>query len=179
MMMVRQRVMCAVVMTVLLVWPEAAAHAQQGLTPVAGGGAGTYAPAAAIQVLGALDRLFGELDAAPGQPTPDEVRAATFRRRILELRLLIDLDTFAYERPKLQSYRDLIDTAYEAVGRYQDLPMIQKALQTDLDPNVVRNRLNEMTGALGPLRTPNIRAAMRDLVAPHSTVDERGEWGGG
>jgi hypothetical protein len=162
--MVRHRAVYAILLAFVLIWPGET-HAQQGLTPVAGGGEGAYADAAATQLQGALDRLTGELDAAPTQPTPEEVRAATFRRRILELRLLMDLNSFAYERPKLQSYRNLVDSAYESIGRYQDLPMIQKALQTDLDPNVVSNRLNEMTDALGPLRDEGIRNEMRAFFA--------------
>jgi len=160
-----------------LTGPATSVRAQQGLTPVEGGGEGRYEQAAATELQGALDRLTGELDAIPMDATPDQVRAATFRRRILELRLLMDFNSFAYERPKMNAFRANVDSPYESVGRYQDLPMIQKALGTELDPNVVQNRLHEMNDALGPLRDQGVRAAMRDFFA-HPLPSARTKQGG-
>src|SRR5207247_122811 len=122
------------VLVAILTGATTVAQAQQGLTPVTGGGEGRYVEAASTELQGALDKLTAELDLVPSDATPDQVRAATFRRRILELRLLMDLNSFAYERPKLNAFRADVDGAYESIGRYQDLPMIQKALGTDLDP---------------------------------------------
>src|SRR3954449_10308122 len=99
------RIVCMLLLVVAWTGPSPSAGAQQGLTPVAGGGEGRYEPAAAVELQGALDRLTGELDAVPMDPTPDQVRAATFRRRILELRLLMDLNSFAYDRPKMNAIR--------------------------------------------------------------------------
>jgi hypothetical protein len=153
------------------------AQAQQGLTPVNGGGEGRYVEAAPTELQGALDKLTAELDVVPLDATPDQVRAATFRRRILELRLLMDLNSFAYERPKMNAFRADVDAPYESIGRYQDLPMIQKALGTDLDPNVVQNRLVEMNDALVPLRDQGVRAAMRDFFG-HPLTSVRPKQGG-
>src|SRR5262245_18248954 len=121
-----QRVVCAALLVVVMAVPATAVRAQQGLTPVTGEGVGRYVEAAPTQLAGALDKLTAELDVVPMDPTPEQVRAATFRRRILELRLLMDLNSFAYDRPKMNELRADIDAPYEAIGRYQDLPMIQK-----------------------------------------------------
>lgn len=171
------RIACTLLLVVILTGPTPAVHAQQGLTPVEGGGEGRYEPAAAVELQGALGRLTGELDAVPMDATPDQVRAATFRRRILELRLLMDLNSFAYDRPKMNTMRGYIDAPYEAIGRYQDLPMIQKGLGTDLNPDVVSNRLVEMNEALGPLRDQGVRASMRDFFA-HPLASVRQKQGG-
>src|SRR5689334_19030875 len=98
------RVACTLLLVIGMAGPVTTANAQQGLTPVAGGGEGRYEPAAATELLGALDRLTGELNAIPLDASPTQVRTATFRRRILELRLLMDLNSFAYERPKMNEF---------------------------------------------------------------------------
>jgi hypothetical protein len=171
------RVACALLLVAALVAIPQTVLAQQGLTPVTGGGLGRYVGAAPTELQGALDKLTAELDAVPLDATPEQIRAATFRRRILELRLLMDLNSFAYERPKLNEFRADIDAPYEAVGRYQDLPMIQKALGTDLDPQVIQNYRTEMNDALGPLRDQGIRAAMREFFA-HPLASVRSKQGG-
>jgi hypothetical protein len=160
-----------------MIVPATAALAQQGLTPVAGGGEGRYVRAAPTELQGALDRLTGELDAIPLDATPEVVRAATFRRRILELRLLMDFNSFAYERPTMNVFRADVDRPYEAVGRYQDLPMIQTALGTELDPNVVQDRLQAMNDALAPLRDQRVRDAMRTFFS-HPLASVRPKQGG-
>ena len=153
------------------------AQAQQGLTPVTGGGEGRYVQAAPTEILGALDKLTAELDAVPMDATPEQVRAATFRRRILEMRLLLDLNSFAYNRPLMNTFREDLDAPYETIGDYQDLPMVQKALGTDLDPGYVQSRLTAMNDSLVPLRDPNVRAAMRTFFA-HPLASVRPEQGG-
>jgi len=164
-------------LVVVMAATPAAVQAQQGLTPVSGGGEGRYTEAAPTEILGALDKLTAELDAVPMDATPDQVRAATFRRRILEMRLLLDLNSFAYERPLMNTFRQDLDAPYESIGEYQDLPMVQKALGTDLDPGYVQSRLTAMNNSLVPLRDPNIRAAMRSFFA-HPLAGARQQQGG-
>jgi len=153
------------------------AQAQQGLTPVTGGGEGRYVQAAPTEILGALDKLTAELDVVPMDATPDQVRAATFRRRILEMRLLLDLNSFAYDRPLMNTFRGDLDAPYETIGVYQDLPMVQKALGMDLDPGYIQSRLTAMNDSLVPLRDPNVRAGMRDFFA-HPLAGARPAQGG-
>src|SRR5215213_2228704 len=124
-MMVRRVVAWMLVVAALLVaWPPVGASAQA--TPretpfVAGDGAGLYTQAAAPSLVGAMDRALGDMDATPGDATPRQVRDAAFRRRLLELRLLMDLNSYAYDRDRMRPYRDIVDRGYEAVGVYQDI----------------------------------------------------------
>src|SRR4051812_16549188 len=106
----------------LVTWPAAGARAQgrpNDTSPIVGGGAGLYLQAAAPSVVGAFDRAIGELDAAPANASPKEVSDLSFRRRILELRLLMDFNSFAYDRSDMRIYREMVDRAYEGVGIYQ------------------------------------------------------------
>src|SRR4051794_155599 len=100
--MMRKMLAWVLLLTVLTASPAPAAHAQAAPspkdTPIAvGEGAGTYTQAAAPSLTGAFDRVIGELDAAPAGPTPKQVKDLSFRRRFLELRLLMDLNAFAYD----------------------------------------------------------------------------------
>jgi hypothetical protein len=107
------------VAVLLTVWQPAGAWAQgnpKDTGPVVGEGAGTYTQAAAQSTVGALDRALGELDAVPMDPTPQQVKDASWRRRILELRLQMDFNAFAYDKDKLKGFRDIVDRVYEATG---------------------------------------------------------------
>jgi len=134
---------------------------------VAGGGQGRYAAAAPTQVAGAFDRAMAELDATSPEASPEEVKAASFRRRILELRLLMDLNALAYDGDRMKDYRDTVDEVYEAVGVYQDLAVIKKQLNIDVSQDVVDERRASMNDALSPLRDQRMRVQLRRfLTAP-------------
>ena len=130
--------------------------------------AATYSAVAAPTLLAALDRAQRELDSFPGQPTPDEVKALTFRRRLLELRLLMDFGAFAYDPVLLGAFRDAIDGAYEEIGTYQDLSVVQGILKTAPPTTLVNQRAVRMTIALAPLRSTEVRAAMQSLFSAPS-----------
>ena len=151
--------------------PPAGAWAQanpKDTSPVVGEGAGTYTQAAAASTVGAFDRLFGELDAVPGDVTPQQVKDASWRRRILELRLQMDFNAFAYDKDKLKSFRDIVDRAYEATGVYQDAADSGREIGQPLPPEVVAQRLSEMNDALGPLRDG--RGQLRQFLADRKSV---------
>jgi hypothetical protein len=130
--------------------------------------AATYGAVAAPTLLAALDRAQQELDTFPGQPTPGEVKALTFRRRLLELRLLMDFSAFAYDPVLLGAFRDAIDGAYEDIGTYQDLSVVQDILKSAPPTTLVNQRGVRMTIALAPLRSPEVRAAMQSLFSTPS-----------
>jgi hypothetical protein len=156
-----------VVMALLAAWPPAGASAQGSPkdTPIAvGEGNGTYTQAARASLVGALDRAFADMEAFPADGTPRQVKDAGFRRRLLELRLLMDLNAYAYDRDQLQSYRDTVDRAYESVGVFQDVTDIEKELGITVNPDVVAQRRAEMYDALGPLRDGSVRARMRRFL---------------
>jgi len=142
--------------------PATAVLAQDKETSfVAGGGQGRYAAAAPTQLAGAFDRAMAELDATSAEASPEEVKAASFRRRILELRLLMDLNALAYDGNRMKEYRDTVDRVYEAVGVYQDLAVIKKQLDIDVSQDVVDGRRAEMNDALSLLRNQRMRVELR------------------
>lgn len=157
----------ALLIATLLVGPAPAALAQNSKDApiVVGEGEGRYEDAAAPTMVGAFDRAIGELDAMPWPPSPEEVKAASFRRRFLELRLLMDVNAFAYDRDKIKEYREEVDAVYEGIGQYQDLSVIKKELKIELDPDLVNGRLAEMNNALGPIRDGRTRSEMRSFLA--------------
>jgi len=137
-------------------------------TTVAGDGNGRYGDAAGAQLTAALDRALAELDGFPPRPTPDEVKSSTVRRRLLEVRLLMDFNAFAYDPVLMGTFRDAIDAAYEDIGTYQDIAVIQRILQTEVGPELVNERLVRMQVAVAPLRSPDVRGAMRGFFAAPS-----------
>lgn len=161
--MVRKLVACALVIFLLSLGPATAASAQSGKdTPiVVGEGVGMYVQAAPPTVIGAFDRAMNEIDGADLNATPRQVKDTWFRRRLLELRLVMDVNAFAYDKNQMKAYRDLVDRAYEASGVFQDIVDFEKELGITVAPEIVANRRSEMLDALGPLRTPGVRDEMR------------------
>lgn len=133
--------------------------------PVVGNGDGRYTDAAPVALTGALDRVTGELDASPWPPTPREVKDLTFRRRMIELRLLMDLHALAYDRDLIKSYREAVDNAYEAVGQYQDIAVVEKLLQVEVSQDLKDDLFNQMNGAVFIFRDQRIRGEMRSFLA--------------
>jgi hypothetical protein len=157
-----------IALLVLGAWPPAGAWAQakpKDTSPVVGEGAGLYTQAAGVSTVGALDRLWGELEGVPGDVTAEQVKDASWRRRILELRLQMDFNAFAYDKDQLKGFRDQVDRAYEASGVYQDLNVFEKELGAPPPPEVTAQRLSEMNDALAALRDNGSRSQMRRFLA--------------
>jgi hypothetical protein len=160
---VRKLAVYALAILLLSVGPATGAFAQSSKdTPiVVGEGVGMYVQAAPPTVIGAFDRAMSEIDAADLNAPPRQVKDTWFRRRLLELRLVMDVNAFAYDKKQMKGYRDLVDRAYEASGVFQDIVDFEKELGITVAPEIVDNRRSEMHDALGPLRTPGVRNEMR------------------
>jgi len=164
------------VIVLLVGWPAPLGHSQTstddpGRDPPAGivaAPVGSYNAVAAPTLLAALDRASQELDASPAQLTPAEVKSLTYRRRLLELRLLMDFNAFAFDPIMLGIFRDAIDNGYEDVGSYQDLDVVQGILKTAPPVELVNRRATRMAVALAPLRAPDVRASMQTLFSDPS-----------
>ena len=175
--MSRYALICGLVVILLTAVPSPAALAQGGQPPsvpaptVTIDGNGPYTAVVATALVEAFDRAMQELDAAPERITPTEVKNASFRRRLLELRLLMDYGAFAYDPVLLDTFRDIVDDPYERVGSYQDVDVTQTLLQTQVRSEIVSVRLVKMNVALATLRSPSVRQMMRDfLAAPSSSI---------
>ena len=138
-------------------------------------GNGPYAAVAGSALVERFDRAMAELDAAPEQLSPTDVKNASFRRRLLELRLLMDFGAYAYDPVLLDTFRDVVDDPYERVGSYQDVDVTQELLNTQVRPDIVSARLVKMNVALAALRSPSVRQLMRDfLAAPSGSIRSLG-----
>jgi hypothetical protein len=173
--MIRYLIVVALTIAVLIGAPAGPARAQGDgnapaipQSPVTITATGSYADVVGQALPAAFDRAMQELDAASDQITPTEVKDATFRRRLLELRLLMDYGAFAYDPSLLDTFRKLVDNAYEEVGAYQDVDVIQELLNTQVRPDIVSERQIRMNVALASLRSQTVRSLMRDFLASPS-----------
>jgi hypothetical protein len=169
----------ALLLAVITAAPAGSTYAQGSGTqqpaiptsPVTISATGSYADVAGPALTEAFDRTMQELDAWPDQASPTDVKNATLRRRLLELRILMDYGAYLYDPNLMGTFRSLVDDAYERVGLYQDLDVVQTILQTPIKPDIVNVRQIRMNVALAALRSPNIRSIMRGfLAAPSSSI---------
>ncbi len=125
-----------------------------------------YSTQVAPVLIGAFDRAMGEIDAAPEDMSPTDVKNATFRRRLLEVRLLMDTDNFAYNHDQMKTYRDVVDAAYQAIGDYQDVSVIQKLVPAvQISPDIINARHNQMNESMYPLRDDGWRNEVRGFLS--------------
>lgn len=117
----------------------------------------SYTRAATREVLEAFSFVVGEVDAYPAEPSPEFADKSSLRKRLLDLRLLMDFNVFAYEAGSTDRFRDLVDEAYEAVGGYKDLYEINEKYNLPMDPDERDRRFNGMINALAPLRQADVR----------------------
>jgi len=130
-----------------------------------------YSRQAAAALISQFDRTMGEIDGVPNAPTSAEVKDMTFRRRLLELRILMDTNSFIYNHDLMKANRDIVDGAYQAVGEYQDISVNEKLLSVDVPPDIENARLNQMNEMLDPLRDQGTRSSMRAFFSdPRPTV---------
>ena len=179
--MARYALICGLVIFLLTGGPTPSVMAQGGQPPsvpaptVTIHGDGPYVAVVGPALVEAFDRAMQELDAAPELLSPTDVKNASFRRRLLELRLLMDYGAFAYDPVLLDTFRDVVDDPYERVGSYQDVDVTQTLLQTQVRSDIVSVRLVKMNVGLATLRSPPVRQMMRDfLAAPSSSIRSLG-----
>jgi hypothetical protein len=120
-----------------------------------------YVEAATPQLLTHYWIVLAEIDALSQSPSPAEVKATQLRKRILDLRLIMDLNAYAFEPGVFEAYRDAIDRAYEQLGLYKDLFDVQEIDGFPIDQNVQAERLAKMNVALAALRQPTFREDLK------------------
>jgi hypothetical protein len=65
--------------------------------------------------------VYDEVRKLPAHPRPEQMKASELRKRLLDLRLMLDFNAFLYEPDRLEQMRDQVDAAYEAIGQFKDL----------------------------------------------------------
>ena len=65
--------------------------------------------------------VYDEVRKLPPQVRPEQMKNSDLRKRLLDLRLMMDFNAFLYEPERLGAMRDQVDAAYETVGLFKDL----------------------------------------------------------
>src|SRR5262245_38995274 len=81
----------------------------------------SYTDAAVPHMLTQYEYVFSELDQLADDPSAQDTKSSELRKRLLDLRLLMDLYAFAFDEDAYDYHRDIVDEAYERTGEYKDL----------------------------------------------------------
>src|SRR5215207_543164 len=122
-----------------------------------------YADAATPHLLTQYEWVFAELDQFPDDPTPEQTKKSDLRKRLLDLRLLMDLYAFAFDQGDFDDYRDVVDNAYERVGEYKDLYDAQDINKLPINQQFLEERRVAMDEALVALRDGGYRDGLRNF----------------
>lgn len=101
----------------------------------------------------------------PDDPSPEQVKDSDLRKQLLALRLMMDVNAFAYEPRPFKAYRDVADAAYESMGTYQDLFVTSQLDGAPIDPDQQAARLTRMQEALAPFRLASFRDDLKAFFA--------------
>jgi hypothetical protein len=124
-----------------------------------------YTDAAPLQLKTYLKIVLAEVDALPDDPDPSQVKQSPLRKRLLDLRLIMDLNAFAYRQHDFGQYRDQVDAAYESLGAYKDLFDQQKLTGLPIDQDRRAERLETLNAALDWFRDPENRRELQHFIA--------------
>jgi hypothetical protein len=122
----------------------------------------TYMLAASDEVLTYWQVVQQEAAALPPEPGPDQIKSSSLRKRLLDLRLMLDFNAYLYDPERLEPIREQVDQAYEAVGLYKDLFDQSQLTGLPIDPKEQAKRAKEMDDALTWLRNPDERRETTD-----------------
>lgn len=122
-----------------------------------------YSDAATPHLLTQYEWVFSELDKFPDDPTPEQTKKSDLRKRLLDLRLLMDLYAFAFDQNDFNDYRDVVDNAYERVGEFKDLFDAQDINKLPINLGFQEERRIAMDASLVQLRDPGYRDGLRNF----------------
>ena len=123
-----------------------------------------YMSAASDEVLTYALLVQQEAEKLPANPSPDQMKSSKLRKRLLDLRLMLDFNAYLFDPSFLESIRDKVDEAYETVGLYKDLFDQSELTGLPIDSKEQKKRADAMNDALTWLRDPAERRAMSELL---------------
>jgi hypothetical protein len=124
-----------------------------------------YSAAAPLELGTYLTIVLAEVDALRLHPSLAEVKSSPLRKRLLDLRLMMDFNAFLYSPPDFDRYREQVDQAYETLGAYKDLSDQQDLTGQPPDKKRQAERLKAMDEALDPFRASNSRRELQQFLA--------------
>jgi hypothetical protein len=122
----------------------------------------SYTEASTPQLLTHYWIVMSGVDSFPASPSPDQTKGSDLRKRILDLRLTMDFEAYAFQPGTFEAYRDALDAAYEQVGLYKDLFDIQTLDGFPINQTDQAERLAKMNVALAPFRYGGFRDDLKN-----------------
>lgn len=123
-----------------------------------------YLAAGPDEILTYLFVVVAEARKLPADVTPEQMKSSDLRKRLLDLRLMMDFNAYIYDPENLGPLRDQVDEAYEKVGLYKDLYDQSKLTGEPIDPDAQKERKHDMDDALEWLRSEKSRNAFADMI---------------
>jgi hypothetical protein len=108
----------------------------------------TYLSAGSDEILTYFAVVSAEAKALDINVSPEQLKASTLRKRLLDLRLMMDFNAYIYDPEDLGPMRDQVDAAYEALGLYKDLYDQSKLTGQPIDADEQTKRSAVMVASL-------------------------------
>ena len=131
----------------------------------------TYLKAAPDMLQTYASIVYDEVRKLPPNASPAQMKASPLRKRLLDLRLMMDFNAFLYTPERMGPMRDQVDAAYEAIGQFKDLFDQSELTGEPIDPTEETARGAAMNASLEWLRNAEQRAAFSQFLrAPDGKV---------
>ena len=124
----------------------------------------TYVKAAPDMLQAYASIVYDEVRKLPAQVRPEQMKSSDLRKRLLDLRLMMDFNAFLYAPDRLGQFRDQVDAAYEAIGQFKDLFDQAELTGEPIDPGDESVRGAAMVASLEWLRNPDQRRAFTQFL---------------
>jgi hypothetical protein len=124
----------------------------------------TYQKAAPDALLAYATIVYDEVRKLPPNVSPEQTKSSDLRKRLLDLRLMMDFNAFLYDPDRLEQMREQVDAAYEAIGQYKDLSDQAKLTGRPIDPGEQAARGAAMIASLEWLRNNPQRQAFLQFI---------------
>lgn len=124
----------------------------------------TYQKAAPDALLTYATVVYDEARKIPQNVNPEQMKSSDLRKRLLDLRLMLDFNAFLYDTDRLEQLREQVDAAYEAIGLFKDLSDQAKLTGQPIDPDEQAARGAAMIASLEWLRNTQQRQAFLQFI---------------
>jgi hypothetical protein len=124
----------------------------------------TYLAAGPDEILTYVQVVADQTKAVPANVTPEQLKASDLRKRLLDLRLMMDFNAYIYDPERLGPMRDRVDEAYEALGLYKDLYDQSQLTGQPIDRDEQRKRGEKMNDALEWIKSEKSRNELVDVI---------------
>lgn len=133
----------------------------------------TYLSAGSDEILTYLAVVSAEAKTLDISLSPEELKSSSLRKRLLDLRLMMDFNAYIYDPEDLGPLRDQVDAAYETLGLYKDLYDQSKLTGEPIDPEEQSRRSAAMVASLAWLYNDRARSDSLDVIKKpqHKVLD--------